>query len=90
ATGDLAHAESLLREARDLAQEIARSLELTNLIPLATAEESLAAFYIHRHRTQEARACYERLVNLWQQFPESNEYVDGQRIASKRSLASIR
>ncbi|MGB8913271.1 MAG: serine/threonine-protein kinase, partial [Candidatus Sulfotelmatobacter sp.] len=90
ATGDLAHAESLLREARDLAQEIARSLELTNLIPLATAEESLATFYIHRHRTQEARACYERLVNLWQQFPESNEYVDGQRIASKQLLSSIR
>ena len=90
ATRDLAHAESLLREARDEAQGIARSQELTNLIPLATAEEALGTFYVARHRTREAHACYERLVNLWQQFPESNEYVDGQRTASKRLLASIR
>src|SRR5580698_153836 len=64
ATRDLAHAESLLREARDQAQGIARSQELTNLIPLATAEETLGAFYVARHRTREARAGYERLVNL--------------------------
>jgi eukaryotic-like serine/threonine-protein kinase len=89
ATRDLARAESLLREARDEAQGIARSQELTNLIPLATAEEALGTFYFHRHRTREARACYERIVNLWQQFPESNEYVDRQRAASKRLLASL-
>ncbi|MGB2602766.1 MAG: hypothetical protein WBC78_04185, partial [Candidatus Sulfotelmatobacter sp.] len=90
ATRDQARAESLLREARDVAQGIARSQELTNLIPLATAEEALGTFYLHQHRTREARACYERLVNLWQQLPESNEYVDGRRTASKRLLASIR
>jgi len=90
ATGDPAHAESLLREARDEAQGIARSLELTNLIPLANAEEALGTFYVARHRTREARACYERLVNLWQQFPDSNEYVDGQRTLSKRLLVSLR
>jgi tetratricopeptide (TPR) repeat protein len=85
-----AHAESLLRQARDEAQGIARSRELTNLIPLATAEETLATFYVARHRTQEARACFERLVDLWQQFPESNEYVDGQKTSSKRLLSSLR
>jgi serine/threonine protein kinase len=90
ATRDLARAESLLREAGDEAQGIARSQELTNLIPLATAEEALGTFYVARHRTREARACYQRLVNLWQQFPDSNEYVDGQRTASKRLLASLR
>jgi serine/threonine protein kinase len=90
ATRNLARAESLLREARDGAQEIARSQELTNLIPLATAEGALGTFYLHRHRTREARACYERIANLWQQFPESNEYVDRQKTASKRLLASIR
>jgi serine/threonine protein kinase len=89
ATRDLAHAESLLRDARDQAQGIARSQELTNLLPLANAEEALGAFYVTQHRTREARPCYERLVNLWQQ-PESNEFVDGQRTASKRLLASIR
>jgi serine/threonine protein kinase len=90
ATRDLAHAQSLLSEALDEAQGIASSHELTNLIPLATAEEALGTFYVARHRTREARACYERLVNLWQQFPESNEYVDGQRTASKRLLSSVR
>jgi serine/threonine protein kinase len=90
ATGDPAHAESLLREARDEAQGIARSHELTNLIPLATAEEALGTFYAARNRTREARECYQRIVNLWQQFPESNEYVDGQKTYSKRLLASIR
>jgi eukaryotic-like serine/threonine-protein kinase len=89
ATRDPARAESLLHEARDAAQEITRSQELTNLIPLATAEEALGTFYVRRHRTQEARACYERIVNLWQQFPESNEYVDRQRAASKRMLATL-
>ena len=90
ATRDLARAQSLLREARDEAQGITSSQDLTDLIPLATAEEALGRFYVARHRTREARACYERLVNLWQQFPESNEYVDGQRTASKRLLASLR
>jgi tetratricopeptide (TPR) repeat protein len=65
ATRDLARAESLLREARSQAQGIARPEELTSLIPLATAEETLGTFYLHRHRTQEARACYERVVNLY-------------------------
>jgi tetratricopeptide (TPR) repeat protein len=90
ATGNLARGENLLREARDEAQEIARPEELTSLIPLANSEEALGDFYVHWHRTREARACYERLVNLWQQFPESNEYVDGQRTASKRLLSSLR
>jgi tetratricopeptide (TPR) repeat protein len=90
ATRDLVRAESLLREARDEAEGIARSRELTNLIPLASAEEALGTFYVARHRTQEARACYGRLVDLWQQFPESNEYVDGQKTSSKRLLSSLR
>ena len=89
ATRDQARAESLLREARDAAQEIARSQELTNLIPLATAEEALGTFYVRRHRTQEAHACYEQIANLWLEFPESNEYVDRQRAASKRLLATL-
>jgi len=89
ATRDPGRAESLLREARNEAQDIARSQELTNLIPLATAEEALGAFYVHRHRSQEARECYERLVKLWQQFAESNEYVDRQRTASRQLLSSL-
>jgi hypothetical protein len=90
ATGDYAKAESLLLEARRNAQEIARSQELTNLIPLATTQEALGAFYVTRHRPQDARACYERLVQLWQDFPEPSEYVDNQRIASQRLLSSLR
>jgi eukaryotic-like serine/threonine-protein kinase len=89
ATGDLARAESLLREARDESQKSIRPEEVTSLIPLARAQQALGAFYVQRHRTQEARACYQQLVDLWQQFPESNEYVDRQKSASKRLLSSL-
>jgi len=90
ATKDLARAESLLNEARDVAQGLARPEELTNLIPLATAEEALGAFYVRRHRNRDARACYQHLVDLWQHFPESNEYVDHQRTLSSTLLSSLR
>jgi tetratricopeptide (TPR) repeat protein len=90
ATGNLTRAESLLREAREEAKQLAGSQELTNLIPLANSEQALGNFYAHRHRTQEARVCYQRLVDLWQQFPESNEYVDAQKTSSKRLLVSLR
>lgn len=90
ATGNPTRAESLLREARDEAQKITRPEELSSWIPLAYSEEALGNFYVHRHRTQEAHACYQHLVDLWQQFPESNEYVDGQKTYSKRLLSSLR
>jgi serine/threonine protein kinase/tetratricopeptide (TPR) repeat protein len=89
ATGSPARAENLLLQARDQAQGMVRPEELTSLIPLATAEEALGTFYVHRHRTQETRARYQALVDLWQRFPESNEYVDLQRVASNRLLASL-
>jgi serine/threonine protein kinase len=89
AAGNPARAESLLREARDEAQKIAHSQELTSLIPLANTEDALGTFYIRRRRNRDARACYRQLVELWQQFPESNEYVDHQRSTSKRLLASL-
>jgi serine/threonine protein kinase len=90
ASGDTVRAEVLLREAREEAKKMVRPDEMTSLIPLANAEEALGTFYVHRHRTQEARACYERLANLWQQFPESNEYLDLQKTASNRLLSSLR
>jgi serine/threonine protein kinase len=90
ATRDPARAENLLIEARQTAQELARSGELTGLIPLAHAEKALGSFYLSQHRTREARDCYQRLVTLWQQFPESNEYVDAQRVSSQRLLSSLR
>jgi serine/threonine protein kinase len=89
ASGNLPGAESLLRQARDEAQKSAKPEELTSLIPLAAAEEALGTFYAHQHRTQPAYACYERLVKLWQQFPESNEYVDRQRSSSRRLLSFL-
>lgn len=89
ATRDPARAEKLLIEARQTAQELARSRELTALIPLAHTEKALGSFYLSQHRTREARACYEQLARLWQQFPESNEYVDFQRVASQRLLSAL-
>ena len=90
ATGNPVRAESLLRQAREAAQKIARPEELTSLIPLALAEEALGTFYVQRRLNQEAHACFERLVKLWQQFPESDDYVDAQRVASQRLLSSLR
>lgn len=87
AASDLARAQNLLAEARDEAQPIAGHGELTDLIPLARAEEALGTLYTRERRTEEARACYERRVELWQRFPESNEYVDRQKAASKELLA---
>jgi len=89
ATGNPARAENLFLQACEEAREIVVPDELTSLIPLATAEEALATFYVHRHGSQPAHACYERLVKLWQQFPEPSEYVDAQRAASQRLLSSI-
>ena len=89
ATGSFARAESLLREAREEAQRIARPEELSSLIALSNAEEALGTFYVHQRHSQEARNCYRRLVDLWQDFPESNEYVDRQRTGSKQLLASV-
>ena len=90
ALGDSDHAENLLREARRIAQEIAQSRELTSTIPLANADQALGAFYARRHRTGEARACYQELIESWQLFPQANEYVDRQKAESRRLLASVR
>ncbi len=55
ASGDFVHAESLLQQAHESAQSIARNRELTYLIPLAHTEQALGTFYVGRHRTAEAR-----------------------------------
>jgi serine/threonine protein kinase len=90
ATGDSKGAESLLTEAREEAEKIASTGELTSLIPLANAETALGAFRVRRHELEQARACYERLTELWQGFSGSNEYVEMQRTASEKLLASLR
>jgi hypothetical protein len=89
ATGDPGRAESLLQEARAIAQRAAGDQQLSNVIPLANAERALGAFYARRHRTAEARACYQRMADLWQRLPESSEYIDRQRIAAQRLLSSL-
>jgi eukaryotic-like serine/threonine-protein kinase len=82
-------AENELNQAHEEASKIAASRELTAVIPLANVERALGVFYLRQHRVQEARACYERLRDLWQGFPESNEYLDIQRAAAAKMLASL-
>jgi serine/threonine protein kinase len=89
AGGQLGHAEDLLREAREEAQKIAQRPGLPRVIPLATAETALANYYRRQRRSSEARACYQRLIQLWQGFPEASEYVDLQRAASEHWLKSL-
>lgn len=90
AAGDGARAESVLLEARDKAQQIALRQEVMDLIPLARTERALGSFYSRQHRPDRARACYQRLLDVWQGFPEPNEYVNRQIAASKVLLASLR
>ena len=89
AAGDAARAESLLREARDRAAPIAKTPEVPRLISLSMADQALGAFYARRHRTLEARGCYQQMLELWKSYPASNAYLDRQIADSKALLASV-
>ena len=89
ASGDYRTAESRMEEARQEALQIAQSQEISATIPLANVERAWGALYLRQRRKQDARGCYERLAKLWQQFPETNQYVDLQRRAAKQMLASL-
>jgi len=90
AAGQFKHAEDLFVEGRAEAQKIAVYHEAANLIPLANLETAFGDFYARRHRVEQARNCYQRLADLWQRFAGSNEYVDTQRAAAQKLLASLR
>lgn len=83
-------AETLLEEARGEAQFIASTgHELENVIPLANVERVAGAFYASLRRVPEARACFQRLLDLWNRFPQSNIYVERQSVIARRSLAVL-
>jgi serine/threonine protein kinase len=90
AVGEFALAERKMREAQEEGRQIAQSGELSSVIPLANADQALGAFYSRENRTDQARACYRDLLELWQRFPDANEYVDRQKAHSQRLLASLR
>ena len=90
ATGSLPQAETLLLEARKIAEHRAEDRQLTNVVVLASVERALFAFYARNHRGAEARASSQRLADLWQSFPESSEYVDLQQAATQRLLTASR
>jgi len=89
ASGAIKEAETLLSEARESAIKMVKDRQLTNVLPLATVERALGEFYVQQRRNDEARASHQRLSELWQSFPESNDYLDIQRAASNRLLASF-
>src|SRR5262249_11751024 len=89
ANGDYATAESRMEEAHQEALQIAQSQEIIGTIPLANVERAWGDLYLRQRRKKEARASYERLAKLWQQFPEPNQYVDLQKTAAKQMLASL-
>jgi tetratricopeptide (TPR) repeat protein len=90
AAGKAKYAEDLFSEGRAEAQKIAVGHDdATNLIPLANLETAFGDFYVRRHRVAQARECYQRLADLWQRFPGSNEYVDIQRAAAQKRLAAL-
>jgi len=87
AGGNLDRAQSLLRDAREKAEAIARRHCLACTIPLARVQEAVGNFYRYR-RQQQARASYRELLQLWQSFPEPSEYVELQKSSSQRLLNS--
>ena len=89
AAGDTHAANDFLQEARTKAEQIAQSQEIASVIPLANVERATARLYLQQHRKDDARACYERIQQLWQRFPSPNQFVDLQRNADKTLLASM-
>src|SRR5262249_300922 len=89
AVGDTQEGEKLLLEAREKALRMAQDRELADAVPLATAERALGEFYAQQRRVDEARDCYRRLNELWERYPDANEYVQIQRAVSKKLLASL-
>jgi tetratricopeptide (TPR) repeat protein len=89
ASGNSGEPEPLLAEANERALRMAQNGQLTNAVSLAAAEQALGEFYARVRRNEEARATYQRLSELWQKFPEKNDYLEMQRAASNRLLASL-
>ena len=90
ASGDFEHAEKLLREAQDRATPMAQGDEPDNLIPLANVETVLGKFYVRHRRIDQARACFQDVLDLWKKPPGSNIYIDHQKSVATRLLASLR
>ncbi len=88
--GDFKTAEEILQKASRLAKPLAANQELVGILPLVKTQLALAALYTRQHRMEEARDCYQQVKDLWQQFPDSNEYVEKQREKSTTVLASLR
>jgi hypothetical protein len=86
---DSASAERLFEEARSEADQIAHRPGLANLIPLSNTERAAGDFYIQHRRSEEARACYRRLAELWRNSGGSNEYVNRQRVAAEHLVESV-
>jgi serine/threonine protein kinase len=89
ANRDFVEAESLLRRACTQAEPLVGSGELMGLLPLAKAETILGDFYVSRHRLEDAKTCYKRVNDLWQNFGDKSEYIERQRKASAAVLATL-
>jgi tetratricopeptide (TPR) repeat protein/predicted Ser/Thr protein kinase len=86
---DTASAERLFEQARLEAQQIAQREGLTNLIPLSNTERAAGDFYARHRRSEDARACYRRLAQLWRNSGGSSEYANRQRSAAEHLVQSV-
>jgi tetratricopeptide (TPR) repeat protein len=89
ASGLFEQGEKFFTEARHEAESLAQRREIQNVLPLASVEAALGNFYASRRRKEEARACFRRLADLWEQFPDSSAYVTQQKASTNRLLASL-
>jgi tetratricopeptide (TPR) repeat protein/predicted Ser/Thr protein kinase len=86
---DSASAERLFEEAHSEAEQIAQRPGLANLVPLANAERAAGDFYAQRRESENARACYRRLAQLWRNSGGSNDYANRQRATAEHLVESV-
>ena len=89
AAGNFTDSQSLLKEARERLLPFARTGELNNLMTLADTERAQGETWVRQGKASDARASYQRVADIWQRYPDPNEYVDRQKQAAASLLASL-
>ena len=89
ATGNFTDSQRLLKEARERLLPFATTGELNNLMTLADTERAQGAAWARQGKASDARASYQRVADIWQRYPYSNEYVDRQKEAAASLLGSL-
>jgi eukaryotic-like serine/threonine-protein kinase len=89
AAGNFTDSQSLLKEARERVLPFATTGELNELMTLADTERAQGESWARQGKASDARASYQRVADIWERYPDPNEYVDRQKEAAASLLASL-